>query len=284
MNRKMAITTLLVLAILATGMFITRSPLLVGVYDPANTINSENITHELIYFGWGNDTKQLHASTTKVIDKGRIPIVTVEPWNMYREKNVLKNIAQGSYDNLIDTVCADLVSQQTPIIFRFAHEMDIKKDRYPWSEREPKEYIDAYTHVVLRCKQIDTNKRISYMWSPSGDDKAPLYYPGNNVVDLIGVSVYSYDTWDNLYLGHTRTFTEIFDSKYERLVSFNKPIWIAEMGVTGTPAEKQTWMKDMKQKAYWYRHLIGYVYFNSIDTPNVWGSDVPTPDWVIETL
>jgi beta-mannanase len=40
--------------------------------------------------------------------------------------------------------------------------------------------------------------------------------------------------WDLAHYGKVRSFDEIFVEKYGRVAGFNKPVMIAELGVTGT--------------------------------------------------
>jgi endoglucanase len=122
------------------------------------------------------------------------------------------------------------------------------------------------------------------MWSPSGEEGSQKYWPKSEYVDLIGISVYSYNLWDIGHLGKARTFMEVFLPKYWRLSKFDKPILIAEMGVTGSDEYKHSWLRSMSWQINIFPKIIGYVYFNDFDVESAWGTEFPTPDWRISRL
>jgi cellulose synthase (UDP-forming) len=255
-----------------------------GIFDPTGASASSTSNHyELLYASWSNNVSPLHTQVKNSIDKKRIPVITIEPWPLqeYNDTHVLASTAQGRYNHVIDTTCSDLKTFDTDIIIRWGHEMEINSTRYPWSKGNTQEYINAYRVFVTRCKTYDTHNHLFFMWSPSGEAGSELYWPGKDFVDIIGVSVYSFDKWDEQNSGHKRTFEEIFAGKYNRLKKFGKPIMIAEMGVNGTSDYQQQWLQAMRVAAPHYSKLLGYIYFNSKDIEGAWGPSYPTPDWTI---
>ncbi|MGO7845417.1 glycosyl hydrolase family 5, partial [Rhizobium johnstonii] len=68
------------------------------------------------------------------------------------------------------------------------------------------------------------------MWSPKGEPGLQAYYPGDDYVDLVGLSVLGLQRYDELaYNGH-RTFSEELKQGYDLVAGYGKPIWVEELG------------------------------------------------------
>jgi cellulose synthase (UDP-forming) len=257
-----------------------------GLYDPKGIFASEKLDYDLSYFSWDADPMKIKAYIQDRQDKDRLPIVTLEPWptGSKTDQNVLQETTSGKYDNIITNICKQISDTREKIIVRWGHEMEIKNHRYPWSGQDVISYKDAYKYFVDRCRDTDPNKNIYFMWSPSGESGLEQYYPGSRYVDMIGLSVYSFDQWDEKNLGAKRSFVEVFNPKYFRVIKFWEPIIIVELGVTGTEEYKTSWIRNALFLSIFYPRLVGAIYFNSEDVASSWGLDLPTPDWRIRSL
>ena len=236
-------------------------------------------SQELHYFSWDEDPQIINRILQSSISENLRPIVTLEPWPQNRDRQFLDSINQGKYDDTINQVCTSLSALEHEIIIRWGHEMDLLNSRYPWAGKEANLFINAYQYFVEKCRTVDVNSNFIFMWSPSGDNLATEYWPGKQYVDIIGVSVYSFDLWDQKEFGHQRSFLQIFYPKYRNLAGFDRPIMIAEMGVTGTVEFQKKWLKKAFFQMKFFPKLMGAIYFNSLDNVGVWGKDLPVPDW-----
>jgi beta-mannanase len=246
----------------------------------------ERLDYNLSYFSWDTDPINIQQEIESQLEKHRVPVVTIEPWAFghLSNTNILVDTSAGKYDVTITHICRKLGLLNTPIIVRWGHEMELNGHRYPWAGQSPENYKSAYEHFVDTCKSSDNNRKLLFMWSPSGESSAVLYWPRSDAVDIIGLSVYSYDKWDEKYLGNKRSFIQVFAPKYLRVMGLNRPILIAEMGVTGSDDYKDSWLRAMSWQATYFSRLIGYIYFNDRDVENSWGVDLPAPDWTIHNL
>lgn len=269
---------LLMLVILLYSFFVSRNRLNVGYYgEPTDKFFNQTMDYHLTYYSWFDD--QILADYLFINQNNeQVKIITLEPWPSKKDKNILGSVVMGKYDEQINKICL-LFKDQNNVIVRWGHEMDLTGSRYPWAGKNAVKYIAAYQYFVDACRQSSENNNLKFIWSPSGDELAKTYWPGHDYVDLIGVSVYSYDLWDKKEFGKERTFWQIFFPKYYNLIVFNQPILIAEMGVTGNGAYQKKWLN----KAIWQMRFLpripGFIYFNSQDVEGVWGQDLPTPDW-----
>ncbi len=152
------------------------------------------------------------------------------------------------------------------MLIEFAPEMN--GNWFPWSgyfqgEREtkfgdpnlsdgPERYIEAYRHIVEIFREEKVSNatwffHVNYSSVPEEDwNRMTRYYPGDDYVDWIGVSIYGPqrpgDEWLN--------FNVIMDEVYSELteISVNKPLAILEFGSIDNendPGLKPMWIKSV---------------------------------------
>ena len=254
-----------------------------GLYDPDDTYSTESrVSIENVFFSWNDAPEGITNSINTVIGRGRIPILTLEPWPLNKDDTpdqFLQSVIAGNFDQTIRSVCEVVGSSGDTIFIRWGHEMELKTVRYPWAGSNPDLYIQAYQHFVNSCRAVSPS--IRYIWSPAGDKGLEKYWPGENFVDYIGLSVFSYDEWEKENIGRQRSFHEILAGKYNRVVKYKKPIIVAELGVTGSEKHKFDWLKAARQSFRSFSNLKAVVYFNKIDSEGVWGPNLQPPDWSV---
>jgi cellulose synthase (UDP-forming) len=259
-----------------------NKPQVIGIYDPAeNYLNENRLALQSLFFTWDEKPAVVQAALAKVLANKRIPALTIEPWYTpaLGQTNLLTDITAGKYDATINQLCNNLASFRQPIWIRWGHEMELTNSRYPWSNAKPSDYIAAYQYFVGQCQTH--SRQFSFIWSPAGEIGLENYWPGAGYVDYIGLSVYSFDQWEIQNIGRQRSFAEILKNKYDRVVKFNKPIAVSEMGVTGSHETKSKWIKAAAESLGKFPKVTSLTYFNSKDLEGVWGYNLSTPDWRI---
>jgi len=252
-----------------------------GIYDYENQYsNIAKITIQHEFIGWNNyDAQFTVPQLKKIIDNHRQLFITLEPWpinsDVSNSSELFSAINTGKYDPNIKEICSDL-NQFGPLLLRWGHEMDLEAGRYTWSGGDPQQYIEAYKHFYLLCHSVAP--QIKYVWSPAGNKGLETYYPGNNFVDYVGLSLYYYPEWQALQSDKTSTLKGLFLPKYNLVKKYQKPIIITELGVTGTPEFQTNWLSGLNQMSS-FPLVKQVIYFNSIDHPGVWGDKLATPDW-----
>lgn len=280
----------LAIIILILGLFFYKifymvsSLKIIGMFDPDNIfIEEKGVTMTANYFAWNKDLSVISTELKIANERQREFLVTIEPWpepvGFKYESNddLLKAIIAGEYDKTTNDICGILSKSQVPVYIRWGHEMELVNSRYPWSHGTPELYIQAYRHFVDTCR-INGNI-FKFVWSPAGELGLDGYWPGGKYVDVIGLSIYSFDQYDEKYIGHKRSFKEVFMPRYDRVKKYGKPILIAEMGVTGSDNYKLEWIGWMMNDLHNYKKLIGFVYLNTMDPQAVWEEGLDNPDW-----
>ncbi|MEK9201030.1 MAG: glycosyl hydrolase [Patescibacteria group bacterium] len=249
-----------------------------GVYDPQSEFSSSSrVAFDHYFFDWRESVDL--ASTLK---SGRWPLVTIEPWVEDEKRHtLLSDIASGTYDSRISDTCRGLGSYNHPIFVRFSHEMERVTGRYPWAVEDTAQFIQAYRHFVTLCRQ-DLPESY-YVWSPAGEENSESYWPGHEYVDYVGLSIYHLPEYEKKTYGRTQSFLDLFTPKYNRVKQFDKPIILAEFGVIGEKSYQIGWLHQALTDLTAYPDVKTLVYFNAKDTPGVWGKDLATPDWHIDS-
>jgi cellulose synthase (UDP-forming) len=255
-----------------------------GVYDPkGRMISNPYIAIDHYFMNW-NDfgyLENLDTLFTESKSRNRWVMLTVEPWpnHQFDEKNLMKHIYQGKYDHQIIRVCSQVDKFVNPVFVRWGHEMENVTGRYPWATENHQNYIKAYNHFVETCQEVTDNAY--YVWSPAGNSNLNLYWPGEQNVDYIGISLFVSPQHEKQNRGYIRHFEQAFGEKYARVKHFNKPVMIAELGITGDEKFTLIWWYNALRNIYKYNKLRTIVYFNNLDSPKAWEGDT-TLNWTLK--
>jgi len=135
----------------------------------------------------------------------------------------------------------------------------------------PERFKDAYRHIIQICRD-EGAENVTWVFHANWDDwpqedwnALEDYYPGDEWIDWIGVSVYGSLTPQDDYWDEFRTS---MDTVYPRLASLSvdKPIGLLEFGVTkNNPLGNQVeWARSALQDITTNRwpRLIGFSWWN----------------------
>lgn len=171
------------------------------------------------YMGYGSRTA--HDWIARLGNDGKIVHIALEP------NNGLEWVKNDAY--LVNLAKA-FAESRTPIFLRFASEMN-----GPWVKYSgnAKLYREKFRLVAEVMKEHAPN--VAMVWCPYATPTTPIkqFYPGNDVVDWIGVNMYSvtyHNQNKNQPAKHIHP-TEMLDYVY-RVYSKYKPIMIGEFGAT----------------------------------------------------
>jgi endoglucanase len=115
------------------------------------------------------------------------------------------------------------------------------------------------------------------VWSPAGNADAPLYYPGDEVVDYVGMTILGDAQWDQVFGLPPQSFAELVRPKYRVLAPFGKPMLVAELGVSGTSERKAEWLRDAAASLDEFPRILVFSYYDDVNAPNNRLRD--QPDW-----
>ncbi len=257
-----------------------------GVYDPDGDFESDpGVTIEHLFLPWEDVfLPSLVDADVYAKERNRAILATIEPWTWSRsERNtpdiLRRNLTSGGYDQYMRGICAVLGTMESPVTVRWAQEMDDYTSQFIWSGWNKDDYIEGYRRVVDICRTEAPNA--NFMWSPLGYENLADYYPGDEYVDLVGVSVFGLQPWEQEKFGRELGFVDILTPRYNRAAQFGKPVVVAELGYVGTTAYVEDWENAVRQIYPQFPDLVGVIYFNQHEV-YPWPDGYGLPDWRVD--
>lgn len=262
---------------------VTAASIDFGAYDPHGDFGEDPRSKiEHLFLPWEDvDLSTLSIADAYAQQRGRSLLITIEPWSWSVDwrlspEELHRGIANGRYDTNMASICAEIAKLKSPVTVRWAQEMDEFDNQFTWAHWQPQDYVAAYRRAVTECrKHLKTAK---FMWSPKGNEGLEAFYPGDEFVDIIGLSVFGYQKYDNDKTGRDQTFAERLTPGYERVKDFGKPIWVAELGYEGNPSYVRDWAENVVKPHPQFPDLIAVVYFNDREV-YAWPEGYGRPDW-----
>jgi len=185
---------------------------------------------------------------------GNTPLLSIEPWGS-DDDDILGGINNGTLDQYFKEYAKDLknwtcegwtVDDRTgtgkQVFIRFAHEMNLNSGAYPWCNRSPASYTDAWKRVHnIFESEGPAPDAIQWVWCVNSVDvpldgyRAEEYYPGDEYADWVAIDGYNVGKsvpcadWDN-----RTAFDGIFKPMLDRFDDHpdisKKPYAIIEIG------------------------------------------------------
>ena len=238
-----------------------------------------------LYIAWGPQSLEHfpQAALEQIIQSGGIPMITWEPWastfpwtheqnlELSQDKGILRAIAAGNFDYYIKAYADRLRKLERPIFLRFGHEMD--NPQYPWSPKGgdgPESFITAWRRVVSLFNQQGASN-VGFVYNPWRGEAIDLYYPGDNYVDWIGITLLNYGLAGRD--GKWHDFESLYSEFDRHLNNYNKPVMLAEFGTTGYGGNAAHWLSDaLSQISSKHSQIKAAVLFHS-DSDSNWATD-----------
>ena len=225
-----------------------------------------------IYFSdnWFDGIKFPEEEALAIREAGSVPFIRMMPRSDFISRApdpvyTMQDITEGRYDEEFILYARDAAAYGTPLIIEFGTE--VNGDWFSWNGTYngsgessgygdpdypdgPERFRDAYRHIIdiFRREGAD-NITWAYHVNGGSDPKEDWnsmasYYPGDEYIDWIGVSVYGAQIPGEKWT----SFTALMDNAYEELsgISENKPLAVFEFGVVEDPANgnKADWISE----------------------------------------
>ena len=226
---------------------------------------------------WGSENITFPEKTVLTIHSlGIVPFIRMMPRTDFQAGEqdpefTLQHIIDGKFDGDLRRWAHDAERIHIPMIVEFGPEMN--GDWFPWSgilnggekkvgygDRKsadgPERFRDAYRHIInlFREEGMQNITWAFHVFPPieksEGNDlhkkwnDIKNYYPGDDYIDWIGLSVYGAVEPDSEW----RSFTDIMDKAYPVIteISVDKPLAVFEFGVAEYPqlGNKTGWIKN----------------------------------------
>ena len=145
-----------------------------------------------LFIQWSNDKENdIAEQLTPLFTENQPVLITLEIWPSAGDKifhdNILTSIVDGRFDEKITKLCYYLSKQPQPVLIRFAPEMEVYVNLYPWQKQSSELYTKAFRHFAELCKKNAPAAKI--VWAPAGYPGTEEYWPGAAWVDMISVTL-----------------------------------------------------------------------------------------------
>jgi hypothetical protein len=181
------------------------------------------------------------------------------------EGAALKSVASGTYDSYYQDAARELVANSPgsrPIYIRTGWEFN--GNWQPWAGAgEPETYKQAFRRFVSQFRSVSS--RFVFEWAPNIGDHGmnpEAGYPGDDVVDIIGLDFYYDRQWDPQ--DATTAWAYMLNRKYglvwhrDFAAAHSKPIAYAEWGIKNdndaiyiNKAAEWFLRQDLVYQSYW---------------------------------
>lgn len=204
---------------------------------------------------------------------GAVPQITWEPRDSRgpraQRRFRLERIARGDFDAYATAWARRLAAYGRPVVLRFAHEMN--HHAYPWGTAEgnrPGTYVTAWRHLrSVFAHAGATNVR--WNWSPTASRLDWRYYPGDDVVDIIGLT--GFNGGADLNWGGWRSPGQIFARALADTArrAPDKPVELSEVSSAANGGNRPAWIERLFVLARTYPQVRTISWFN-IDKQTRW--------------
>jgi mannan endo-1,4-beta-mannosidase len=238
----------------------------------------------VFYLQWPSDPdgRVFPDEALRSIEKSEaVPVLTWEPMFFDSDKGEsmvpAESITGGKFDAYLQWFARESRLFGKPFLIRFAHEMNLV--RYHWgSSREDfgassaSKYRAMFRHIVsvFRAEKVDN---VRWVFCANADsvpagpsNRISSYYPGDDVVDIVGLDGYNWGTTQTLlangWVSKWRSFESIFAEPFQELrrVANGKPMAVFETGSAPGVGNKEEWILEALETARALQ-LAGVVWF-----------------------
>jgi hypothetical protein len=211
------------------------------------------------------DARQARA----VAGRGSVPEISWEPWDSRvplgrpQPEYTLASIVNGRHDAYIRRFAEAVARYGGPLRLRFAQEMNGRW--YPWSESQNGnsrgEFVKAWRHVRAIFAAVGATNA-TWIWSPVAGAIRAREYPGDSLVDVVGLSGFNGGTI--LFKKRWRPFPSVFGPPLDALhrLAPRKPVALTEIASTEHGGDKATWIRNMFAEIRRRPYIRAMIWFN----------------------
>jgi mannan endo-1,4-beta-mannosidase len=287
------------------GIYTTQSPFNYGEVDLVQDTVARKANLVGYFQSWRDPYNDF--PIRNAWSRGQVPLLTWEPQDQVGNITAdqpdfrLARIYGGAFDDYIRSYARGIKATGLPVVIRLAHEMN--GNWYPWSEwsdvqgvpingNAQGDYPKMWRHVHDIFAAEGANTQVIWLWSPNrvnricGQRRPEAFYPGDDVVDWIGMSGYyrNYQTKGGACDDIGATFDAVFGNTLPELrrIAGNKPIFLSEIGATERGGDKARWIADLFRGLGANGDIVGFAWF-SLAVSSGGENDRFTHDWRINS-
>lgn len=185
---------------------------------------------------------------------------------------IVYDMLDGQYDDYLAEYARRLKEFNHPVLFRLNNEMNGDWCWYSayYTGKDADLYIALWRYIqtVFASYGVDN---VLWIWNPHDLSRPDfkwnhylMYYPGDEYVDLIGLTGYNTGTY---FPGERwREFKDIYTPLYGEYTGlFNKPFLITEFGANSVGGDKAAWINGMFDHIADFPRIKAAIWWSGID-------------------
>ena len=170
------------------------------------------------------------------------------------QMGALRMVTDGEFDDALRSLC-NLLPEKKRIYLRWDPDMEVPVQIYSWQYQSPADYIEAFRHLAEICR--NAKPRLQIIWSPAGYPGAEEYWPGEDVVDAVGISVNGRSELSATAYPPDPDRRTALRRKLIRTRFMNKPVWVFASGSDSLVNVLQT---DLREAVKGIRPDSGFLF------------------------
>ncbi|UCH13587.1 MAG: hypothetical protein JSV22_10815 [Bacteroidales bacterium] len=219
------------------------------------SLASKDIVWAYFSNNWRDNIQFPSTEVNTISNTGKIPFIRIMPRTGFEEgvpepNYTMQRIIDGDFDAALTQWAIHASNTGIPLLAEFGTE--VNGNWFPWNGEfnggsettgygdagipdGPERFRDAYRHIIDICNANGVHNITwffhvdAYSVPEDSWNDIEYYYPGDNYIDWVGVSVYGPTESGEEYM----EFSEILDNIYTDLINLSdNPIAILEFGIT----------------------------------------------------
>ena len=228
----------------------------------------------LYYTNINTDLVKLETVLANAAEEGRTVELTLQTVvNPSGTGNMLMDALDGKYDYFLNQYARIVANSKEPVLFRLCNEMNGDWCMYSayHTSKDTQLYVEFYKYVYKIFEYNGALKNTIWVWNPNERsfpyydwNHALCYYPGDEYVDIIGLTGYNNGTY---YSGEVwRSFENIYNSFYYQYCAwFSQPMMITEFACSSYGGDKEAWVRQMFEKMPQYSRIKAAIWWDGCD-------------------
>jgi len=195
---------------------------------------------------------------------GKVLVLTLQTplGGMPDGSNQVYKILNGEYDRFLADYAQVIADFGHPVMFRLGNEMNGDWCDYSafHTSKDTVIFREWWKYVYGFFERAGANANTIWVWNPNGvsfpnfkwNDEL-MYYPGDQYVDVVGLTKYNTGTYYYRYGERWQEFHELYDDIYARYIKhYGQSLMIPEFASASMGGDKEQWVINM------FEHIRNY--------------------------
>ncbi len=241
----------------------------------------ERLDYEFPIMVWYNhiseepDVDYWRSLLTESYERGKILELTLQTVDLAADEgSMVYGVLDGEYDEYLEAYAQVIADFDHPVLFRLGNEMNGDWCSYSGYQTSKDSLIfkEFYRYVYNIFREAEADNVI-WVWNPNGESKPDftwnhplMYYPGDEYVDIVGLTAYNTGNYYEEVGEEWRSFKELYHDLYNDYTQwFGQPLMITEFASASAGGDKAAWIEDMFEEIENYTSLKVAIWWDGCD-------------------